>query len=111
MYASMTTGTTKFLKKIIESHPIQNFYLMKYGGTTLVYYEHKKKKSIFVSGKSYQIIKQYGHVHQLGFVSMHHVPVMEDVKAIFEEKVSSPLIKMQQVDGVSAIRLLQPIKN
>jgi len=111
MFASMTTGTVKFLKNLIETHPKVNIYIMKHGGTALVYYEHKKKKSIFVSGKSYSVIKQYGQVQQIGFVSMHHVPVMEDVKAIFEEKISSPLAKMKQVTGVSAIRLLQPIKN
>lgn len=111
MFASITTGTTKFLKNFIESHQKIDFYLMKHGATTLIYYEHKRKKSVFVSGKSYSIIKQHGQVQQIGFVSMHHVPVMDDVKTIFEEKISAPLETMKQVTGVSAIRLLQPIKN
>src|SRR5690625_7114911 len=105
MFASMTTGTVKFLKNLIETHPKINFYIMKHGGTALVYYEHKKKKSIFMSGKSYSITKQYGQVQQIGFVSMHYVRVMDDVIAIFEDKICSILTNMKNLRGVSTIRL------
>ncbi len=110
MYGFMTTGTTHFLKKLIKSHQTTTFYLMKYAGTTLVYYEHTKKRSIFVSGKTFKIIKQYGQLEQSGFVSMHHVPVMDDVKTIFEEKMVAPFQQMETTNGVTSIRFLQPTK-
>lgn len=110
MYAFMTTGTTHFLKNLTESYPKINFYFMKQAGTTLVYYEGTKKKGVFVSGKTYSIITEYGIVEQSGFTSMQHIPVMEDVKPVFEDKISQPFSHLKLVHGVKGTRLLKPIK-
>jgi len=55
MYAFMTTGTSHFLKKITDKHPNIDFYFMRSGTSTLVYYENTKKKSIFVSGRTFSV--------------------------------------------------------
>jgi|SRR5690625_2944977 len=110
MYAFMTTGTTHFLKNLTESHPKINFYFMKAAGNTLVYYEEDKKKGVFVSGKSYLILTENGPIEQFGFVSMQYIPVMEDVKPVFEDKMTNLFQQLKMVQGIKASRLLKQIK-
>lgn len=110
MYAFMTTGTTHFLKNLTESHPKITFFFMKAAGNTLVYYEGNKKKGVFVSGKSYSILAENGQIEQKGFVSMQHIPVMEDVKPVFEDKMASLFQQLKLVQGINASRLLKPIR-
>jgi|SRR5690625_1392946 len=110
MYAFMTTGTTHFLKSLTEVHPKINFYFMKSAGNTLVYYEENRKKGVFVSGKSYSILAKNGVVEQFGFVSMQHIPVLEDVKPVFEDKMTNLFQQLKIVKGINASRLLKPIR-
>src|SRR5699024_7564736 len=89
MWAYMTTGTTHFLKSIVDTHPDKNFYFMKSGGSTLVYYEDSRKKGIFVSGRSYDILYSFGTIHLTGFAVMQHIPVMAEEAPVFEERTKT----------------------
>lgn len=111
MKAFMTTGTTHFLKEMTEQYPTYEFYFMKTNTSTLVYYEAEKKKSIFVSGKSYDAEMVAGPIQKTGFVVMHHIPVSAEEIAIFEERMKKQLAGMQQATGVQAIRLLREQQN
>src|SRR5699024_4429773 len=86
MYSFTMTGTTDFLKQVAEKYPHKTFYFMRNGGTTLVYYEDTNPKSIFVSGKSYQI--QYGDSELVdkGFVVLDFIPITDEEGSYFEEK-------------------------
>lgn len=110
MRAFMTTGTAHFLKNVTDSHPTIHFYFMKSGVSTLVYYESEKKKSIFVSGRSYDILANYGFMNKTGFVVMDSVPVMEDGMAVFEERFNKQLPTIQHAKGILAARLLKQVK-
>lgn len=111
MYAFMTTGTSHFLKKITDKHPNIDFYFMRSGTSTLVYYENTKKKSIFVSGRTFSVLYQSGDIFNKGFIVMQHVPVTEDGMKIFEEKVKNELPMFQAQEALIATRLLKQLKS
>ncbi len=107
MKAFMTTGTTHFLKELTEKHPAYAFHFMKANSGTLVYYEAEEKKSLFVSGRSYDIKLTAGTIQKTGFVVMHHIPVSEEEIPVFEERMKKQLTALRQMTGVLAVRLLQ----
>jgi|SRR5690625_2406700 len=111
MWAFMTTGTTHFLKNITESHPNIDFFFMKRGASTLVYYEGNRKKGIFVSGRSFSVLSSYRTIRHTGFIVMDSVPVMEDGMAVFEERVHKALPKMERTVGLYAARFLKQVKS
>lgn len=110
MRAFMTTGTTHFLKNIIKKHNDKNFYLMKSSSATLVYYEDKMKKSIFVSGRAYDIVHDIGEMNPKGIVVMDHIPVSEEELPVFEQKTKRQLDTLSEAPGVLAAKLLKEDK-
>lgn len=110
MWAFMTTGTARFLKDITDSHPTIDFYFMKRAASTLVYYEDKRKKGVFVSGRSFSILSKYGVLKKEGFVVMNNIPIMEDGSAVFEDQVKKKLPLIENTEGLNAIRLLKQAK-
>src|SRR5690625_2978187 len=104
MYAFMTTGTVHFLKNITDKHPTIPFYYMRSGTSTLVYYESEKKKGIFVSGRNYDILHQYGNINKKGFVVMQSIPVTEDGMKIFEERAKGQFSMLEKSGGLIAAR-------
>ncbi len=110
MWAFMTTGTTNVLKNLTDSHPNIDFYYMKQAGTTLVYYEDNQKKSVFVSGRTFDILQEYGGFSKTGFVQMQNIPVTEDGAAVFEDQVKKKFPILQNTDGLKAARFLKQKK-
>lgn len=110
MWAFMTTGTAHFLKDLTESHPEINFHFMRSGVSTLVYYESKKKKSIFVSGRSFNILKNDGVLNEKGFVVMDFIPVTEEGMDIFEEKTKQQFSIIENTNGLITLKLLKQLK-
>lgn len=111
MYASFTSGTYHFLeqltKKYLHKH---DFYFMKSARSTIVYYEHKRKKSIFVSGKTFSILKSYETIQPKGFVTMEHIPVSSDSADAFEARAKKLFLDLTERRGVVAMRLLRQLK-
>lgn len=111
MYMFMTTGTVRFLKTVTDRHPKHEFHYMKSGASTLVLYESSKKKSVFVSGRSYEVLHSFKEINKKGFITMEAIPVMEDSMPVFEERTLKLLPKMEQLHGLKAIRFLKQIKS
>lgn len=111
MYASFTSGTYHFLEQLTKKHLDKyNFYFMKNNRTTIVYYEHKRKKSIFVSGKTFSILKTYETIQPKGFVTMEHVPISGDGVSFFEGRAKKIFLDLTERRGVVAMRLLKQLK-
>jgi len=111
MYMFMTTGTVRFLKTVTDQFPKLDFHYMKSGSATLVLYEGKKKKSIFVSGRSYEILYSNGAIDKKGFVTMEVIPVLDDTMPVFEEQTMRVLPKLEKQTGLTALRFLKQIKS
>lgn len=84
---------------------------MKSGATTLVYYEDTKKKGIFVSGGSYDVVHDSGMLELKGFVVMDHIPVSEEEMPVFEKKTIRQLTTIGKEPGLSAVKLLKEHKS
>ncbi|WP_085992781.1 antibiotic biosynthesis monooxygenase family protein [Oceanobacillus senegalensis] len=108
MHAHMTNGTLDFLKKLTESHPQMTFYFMTGSGGALAYYEDRNKKSIFSSGRSYEVLKEAGDLIQEGYVIMSTIPITEENQAAYEDRIKSNL--QQVLPGSNAFRFLRPTK-
>src|SRR5690625_2426847 len=106
----MTTGSTPFLKQLTAKHPHIMFHFMTRATSTVVYYEHKCKKSIFVSGMRYEIISQDGNIDEKGFVTLDSIPVSSDSGDIFKERIKQIVPTLRNVPGIKAIRFLQQHK-
>lgn len=110
MWASFTSGTYQFLLQLTKKKPKFTFYFMRSGRSTIAYYEHKRKKSIFVSGKTYAILQSKGEIHPKGYVTMEHVPVTDDGIKLFEERVNNLFARLTDRTGVTAMRILKNSK-
>lgn len=110
MWASFTSGTYPFLKQLAERHKKETFYFMRQANRTLAYYEHKRRRSIFVSGKTYQIIDRFGQLDKKGYVTMEHIPLTDDGVRIFEERVRQLFPILVKRTGVVAMRFLKQRK-
>lgn len=111
MYASFTTGTYHFLKRLIQKHEHKHeFFFMKNNRTTVVYYEHERKRSIFAAGKTYQILASEGTFQTKGFVTMEHIPVASDAVSAFLGQAKNRFPDLAGRLGVVAIRLLKQVK-
>lgn len=108
MRAFMTIGTLKFLKAFIEKHPNIDFYFMNnmYESSTLVYYEHKRKK-VFAAGKTYDIVFSVGTLQEEGFVAMETIPVTKEGQPLFEQQIQKQLNKFEEMSNLFAFRLLK----
>jgi|SRR5690625_392160 len=111
MWAFMTTGTMHFLKKITDSHPNIDFYFMEKAASTLVYYEDTRKKGLFVSGRSFAILTEFGDLKKTGFIVMDTIPVIEDGMAVFEKRVKKHFPVIENTAGLQAARFLKQVKS
>lgn len=110
MWASYTSGTYHFLQQLTKKYPRFNFYFMRNNLSTVVYYEHKRRRSIFVSGKTFAISDKTGSFAQKGFVTMEHIPVTEDGMEFFAERLGKLFPELSDRTGVIAMRALQEYK-
>src|SRR5690625_785681 len=84
MYAHMTTGTLSFLQKIVSKHALSNYLFMQKGLNTAIYYESNRKKTMFSSGRSYDIRFSKGECIDKGYITLDNIPVTDDSVKIFE---------------------------
>lgn len=104
----MTGGTLSFLEKLAEKYPRITFYYMYNNSSTKVYYEGTGK-SVFTAGREYEVFLASGHMQVDGFVAIHHIPVLEESKPVFEKQISNRQKLMEAASGLQAFRLLKPI--
>src|SRR5690625_7085312 len=92
MYAHMTTGTLSFLQKIVSKHALSNYFFMQQGLNTSIYYESNRKKTIFSSGRSYDILFSKGEFIDKGYITLDNIPVTDDSVKILEDQFIDNII-------------------
>lgn len=106
----LTYGTHHFLRTIYEKHkPKHDIYLLDGEDSSLLIVE-KSGKSLFQSGKAYNIEYAAGEFASATFAVMNNIPVPQDEADVFQfqAKQRAELIKRQA--GCVAARLLAPVK-
>lgn len=109
MLAHMTNGTADFLQKLIDKHPDKRIWLMHAESSSLAYYEDQAK-SIFVSGRDYDILIKRGEIKAEGYVVMNNIPVTEEGQPVFEHQFQNRRHDIEKMPGFQAFRLLKPKK-
>ncbi|MDY0407833.1 antibiotic biosynthesis monooxygenase family protein [Virgibacillus soli] len=109
MKAYMTNGTYSFLKQLEQKYHHKQFLFMENEANTLAYYEGEGK-SIFASGRTYDILQGTGTCLKRGFVAMHHIPVTEEGQPVFEHQMQHRDNILVTTPGFQAFRFLKPTK-
>lgn len=110
MYAHITTGTFGFLKSLEDKKPSINFLYMQQGLNTSAYYESDLKKSVFSTGRSYEIISKTGQLPCKGYITLDNIPVTDDSIKSFEMQFKDNNLPAFSMPGFVAYRLLKPKK-
>ncbi len=110
MYAHMTTGTLSFLQTLVNKHSLIKCLFMQQGLNTSAYYESNNKKTIFSTGRSYEILSSTGEFIDKGYITLDNIPVTEDSIKSFEAQFESNNLPALSMPGFVAYRLLKPIK-
>lgn len=110
MWASYTSGTYHFLQKLPKKHTQFDFYFMRNNRSTVIYYEHKRRRSVFVSGKTFSIVGHDGVFQHKGYVTMEHIPVTDDGVEFFDERLNNLFPELINRTGVVAMRALKEHK-
>lgn len=110
MYAHITTGTLSFLQTLVNKHPSIDYLFMQQGLSTSAYYESNDPKTIFSTGRSYEIISKIGNLINQGYITLDNIPVTGDSIKSFEEQFTDRNIPAFSMPGFVAYRLLKPLK-
>lgn len=106
----MTSGTFDFLKRIKEKYRNESMLLMQnQEGAVLVH--ETANKTVFSAPRSYEVLKSEGILENFGFLVLHHIPVIEDDKPVFEYQFKSDSAQQFNTTGFAALRVLRPMKN
>lgn len=113
MRAHMTNGTWDFLERILKKRKI-NHYLLAHSETssnTLAYYEtFSRSRSPFAAGRSYEILIKSGTFEEEGYIVMNNIPLTEDGKPVFENRIKNKQPHLDTFYGYIAYRVLKPLK-
>jgi|SRR5699024_3895774 len=111
MRAYMTSGTLDFLEKIAAKQSHLSFFYMTRASSTLAYYEDSENsKSVFAAGRAFDIMISKGEVLEEGYVVMNHIPITEEGKPVFENRLKQREEPIGLLKGLQAFRLLKPMK-
>src|SRR5690625_7948381 len=69
-----------------------------------------EKKTIFSSGRSYDILFSKGEFIDKGYITLDNIPVTEDSVKIFEAQFKDNNLPAFSMPGFVAYRLLKPLK-
>jgi len=106
----MTFGTHDFLKKLYEKHKgDKNIHLLDGSGTSSLLLE-TEGKSIFKSGKRYDMIDASGGFEGATFVVMHHIPVSRQDTDLFRYEAKERTGLIQKQPGNKGVRILKEKK-
>ncbi|MFK2825856.1 antibiotic biosynthesis monooxygenase [Bacillus sp. B190/17] len=106
----ITTGTYDFMKKIKEKHASEKILLMENSeGATLLH--ETTRKTIFQSPRKYEVIDAWGELADYGCVMLHHIPVTDQGRPIFEYRFKNRERTIEGMPGFMAIRVMRPLNS
>lgn len=108
MKAYITNGTTDYLLSLAGKHSSKMIFLMNNNAGTVAYYEDDQK-SIFASGRDYDILIDEGHIKETGYIVMNNIPIADEGKPIFETSFQERKSTLSDTPGFQAFKLLKPL--
>lgn len=106
LYIAM--GTYEFLKKMRNAHPEQSLLFLQNENTCLLLHE-TEGNSLFKNPLKYEVIDGIGNLSvKQGSAVLHHIPVTDEGRPIFEYRFKEFSNQMEKVSGFETARVLRP---
>ena len=105
----LTSGTPEYMERLVNKHGKEGMILLHGGGNSVVMHE-SPKKSVFATPRRFEVIDGSGTLEQRGFVAMQNVPVMDEARPVFEERLIRAIAHLKNDPSLIAYRVLRPIK-
>lgn len=103
----MTSGSMDFMKSLRKKYANDNMVVMDGKGNSLIIHE-TNGDTVFQSPISYNIIASYGELIEDGFFALHHIPISDEGRPIFEHWMLSRIDVVEDEPGFLAHRVLRP---
>ncbi|WP_299091355.1 antibiotic biosynthesis monooxygenase [uncultured Metabacillus sp.] len=105
----ITYGTVDYLAKLVKKHTDKKLRLMANNQTAVLFHE-TDGKTIFNVPKKYDILYSSGDLANGAYALVNNIPVSSEARPLFEKTFQDESLKMEKQTGISAIRLLRPLK-
>ena len=106
----MTSGTPEFMQSIKDKHSNENIYILHGTGNSVLIHE-TTGKSVFQVPRIYEILESRGSFNENGYFVLHHIPVSDEGKPIFEHQYTNLSPTVESEPGFIALRVLKPLKS
>ncbi|WP_332648568.1 antibiotic biosynthesis monooxygenase family protein [Lysinibacillus sp. 54212] len=106
----LTSGTPEFMEKLTRKHQNETMFLLHGQGNSVALHE-SNKKSVFATPRKFEVIDGEGSFEQRGFWAFHNVPVMDESRPLFENRIEQAIAPLKSNDALIAYRVLRPIKS
>ena len=106
----LTSGTPEYMERLVDKYKKEGMILLHGGGNSVVMHE-SAKKTVFATPRRFEVIDGSGTFEQRGFVAMQNVPVMDEARPLFEERVIRAIAHLKNDPSLIAYRVLRPIKS
>lgn len=105
----ITYGTVDFLANLLKKHPDKNLRLLSNNQTAALLHE-TKDTSIFNSPIKYDVLHSKGKLSNGFYAVFNNIPVTFEGRPLYEKKFIDRALLIEKQAGISAIRVLRPIK-
>ncbi|MGM9950453.1 MAG: antibiotic biosynthesis monooxygenase family protein [Lysinibacillus sp.] len=105
----LTSGTPEYMERMVNKYGKEGMILLHGGGNSVVMHE-SPKKSVFATPRRFEVIDGSGTFEQRGFFAMQNVPVMDEARPVFEERLIKAIAHLKNDASLIAYRVLRPIK-
>ncbi|KKI90817.1 hypothetical protein WQ54_18900 [Bacillus sp. SA1-12] len=105
----ITYGTVDYLAKLVKKHTDKKLRLMANDQTAVLFHE-TDSKTIFNAPKKYEILYFSGDLANGAFALVNNIPVSSEARPLFEKTFHDESQKIEKHSGLSAIRVLRPLK-
>ena len=106
----MTSGTPEYMLSIKNKYPNEDIYILHGAGNSVLIHE-TTGKSLFQVPRIYEILEARGNFSENGYFVLHHIPVSDEGKPIFEHQYTNLSPTTQSEPGFIALRVLKPLKS
>ncbi|KMY20218.1 antibiotic biosynthesis monooxygenase [Bacillus pumilus] len=110
MNVYITYGTADFLHKIAKKHDQENLLYMV-GKEQAALFHETEGETVFKAPHAYDVIYAKGELVQPGFVTLNHIPVKLESRALFESTFQKKTNISEHQRGFQALRVLRPKKD
>ena len=110
MNVYMTYGTADFLHKLAKKHDQENLLYMD-GKEQAALFHETEGETVFKAPHAYDVIYAKGELAHSGFVTLNHIPVKLESRALFESTFKKKTHISEHQRGFKALRVLRPKKD